>query len=75
MGNSTVKSMARSDPTVFSSKDMFKGMKRDVIDPLTKYTADIATIPIKGLKKSMKPIMMTKGVKATNGSKKVKGMK
>jgi len=75
MGNSTVKSMARSDPTVFSSKDMFKGMKRDVIDPLTKYTADIATIPIKGLKKSMKPIMMTKGVKATNGKKKIKGKK
>jgi len=75
MGNSTAKDLARSDPTVFRSQDMLKGMKRDIINPLTKYTADIATIPIKGLKKSMKPIMMTKGVKATNGSKKVKGMK
>ena len=75
MGNSTVKSMARSDPTVFSSKEMFKDMKRDVIDPITKYTTDIATIPIKGAKKSFQGMMKKKGVKATNGNKKVKGKK
>ena len=53
MGNSTAKNLARSDPTVFRSDEMFKGMKKDVIDPITKYTADIATIPIKGVAKAM----------------------
>jgi hypothetical protein len=71
MGNSTAKEFARSDPTVFSSKEMFKGMKKDVIDPLTKYTADVATIPIKAVKKSMKPIKLSDAMKRDimNGSK------
>ena len=71
MGNSTAKEFARSDPTVFSSKEMFKGMKKDVIDPLTQYTADIATIPIKAVKKSMKPIKLSDAMKRDimNGSK------
>jgi len=63
MGNSTVKSMARSDPTVFSSKDMFKGAKKTVIDPLTKYTTDIATIPIKAVKSGMKKRNLMNGNK------------
>lgn len=73
MGNSTVKSMGRSDPTVFSSKQLEKNLKRDIINPITKYTADIATIPIKGVKASISPLF--KGIKAMTTKKKVKGMK
>lgn len=69
MGNSTVKSMARSDPTVFRSEDMFKGMKRDVIKPITKYTEDIATIPIKAVKAGITKRNMLNG----NKTKKNKG--
>tara|TARA_Y100001963_G_C6572184_1_gene349393 strand:- start:180 stop:389 length:210 start_codon:yes stop_codon:yes gene_type:complete len=69
MGNSTVKSMARSDPTVFRSDDMFKGAKKTVIDPLTKYTTDIATIPIKAVKAGVKRGVMKNG----NKTKKNKG--
>lgn len=63
MGNSTAKNLARSDPTIFRSQDMFKGMKRDVIDPLTKYTADISTIPIKAMKSGITKRSMLNGNK------------
>lgn len=63
MGNSTMKSMARSDPTVFSSKQLEKNLKRDVINPITKYTADVATIPIKAVKSGMKKRNLMNGNK------------
>jgi hypothetical protein len=71
MGNSTAREFARSDPTVFSSKQLEKDLKRDIINPITKYTADIATIPIKAAKKSMKPIKLSEAMKRDimNGSK------
>ena len=69
MGNSTAKDFARSDPTVFRSQDMFKGMERDIIKPLTKYTTDIATIPIKAMKKGITKRAMLNGNKTKKNKK------